>query len=213
MRRVLPVTLALMGLLSVPLAAEEKAPAPSGQTADAGQALRSSADRPTLPLRVQVVISRYQGERRVSSAPYSLLVTANGRKSSVHMGVEVPVPVGTFTSAPRSDASSAPPPAMPFTSFQYRNVGTSIECVVEPAEAGFYQLDLEVETSSVYPIDRSSPTTGETRPVMEGKPLFNSNSVRLSPLLRPGQHVEAVASTDPVSGDLIKIEVSLDLAK
>ncbi len=48
------------------------------------------------PLQVQVVISRYQGDKKVSTLPYSLSVEP-GRKTSLRMGAEVPV---TMTTSP-----------------------------------------------------------------------------------------------------------------
>src|SRR5689334_4782013 len=52
-----------------------------------------AAPKPTLvPLEVEVVLSRYQGEKKVSSIPYTLNVNANGAPTSMNMGTEVPVP-------------------------------------------------------------------------------------------------------------------------
>src|SRR4029453_19407622 len=48
-----------------------------------------------IPLKVTVVLSRYQGEKRVSSMPYSMGVMASGYgsapKTTLRMGVDVPV--------------------------------------------------------------------------------------------------------------------------
>ncbi len=151
-------------------------------------------------LRVEVVISRFQGETRVSNAPYSFLIAADNKKAVVKMGVEVPVAVTEF---PENEG---------IVSFQYRNVGTNIICFAEDRGEGLYQLRLMVETSSIY----GSPVLQTGRAPTElagGKPIFNSFSVNLDPLLRDGQSVEAVASTDPVTGDVVKIDVSLNVKK
>ena len=47
-----------------------------------------------MPLEVQVVISRYQGDKRVSSMPYVLVVNANAQAAiELNMGAEVPIPI------------------------------------------------------------------------------------------------------------------------
>ena len=35
-------------------------------------------------IQLQVVVSRYQGEKKISSLPYSLSVNPDGRKTSLH---------------------------------------------------------------------------------------------------------------------------------
>ena len=48
--------------------------------------------RPLVPLKVQLVVSRHAADKKISSLPYTLWVTANGKKTtSVRMGVQVPV--------------------------------------------------------------------------------------------------------------------------
>jgi hypothetical protein len=42
-------------------------------------------------LKVQVVISRYQGDKKISSQPYTLSVTPNARAASIRMGLQVAV--------------------------------------------------------------------------------------------------------------------------
>src|SRR3954465_6562376 len=62
-----------------------------------------------VPLKVLLTLARYQGEKKISSAPYTLWVTANDpHTTNLRMGVEMPVPTGA--------------------SLNYRNVGTSIDC-------------------------------------------------------------------------------------
>ncbi len=55
---------------------------------------------PLVPLDVQVVVNRYQGDKRVSSLPYTLAVNANDRTiSSIRMGARVPVSRGATAPA------------------------------------------------------------------------------------------------------------------
>ena len=47
-----------------------------------------------LPLKVQLVVSRHAGDKKISSLPYTLWVTANAKQTtSVRMGVQVPIPI------------------------------------------------------------------------------------------------------------------------
>ena len=159
---------------------------------------KKAAGTPDL-LRVEVVISRYEGEKQISNAPYHFLVPADRtRRADVKMGVEVPVRVTTFPGGEGSGAS-------PVARYQYRNVGTNISCVAHAPADGFYLLNLMVETSSVF-TGREGRSGG---PELVENPLFNSFLVTLDPLLRDGQRAQAVASTDPVTGDVVKIDVSL----
>src|SRR5262245_34337236 len=98
MRRQLPLLFAAAALVAVPGSAspQEKADAPK----------EAPAERKTVPtsLRVQLVISRYQGEKKVASLPYTLVVTAGDFRSPLpslprpsggrmRMGVDTPIPV------------------------------------------------------------------------------------------------------------------------
>src|SRR4051812_28213940 len=65
------------------------------------------APLPTLATKVEVVISRFQGEKKVSSQPYVLMPSSdpyrNGAAASVRIGVDVPV--GTTTTTRPAEAN------------------------------------------------------------------------------------------------------------
>jgi hypothetical protein len=44
-------------------------------------------------------------------------------------------------------------------------------------------------------------------------PLFRRFDTNLELWLRDGQAVQAIASTDPVTGEVVKIDVTLDVVK
>ena len=49
-----------------------------------------------IPLQVQVVISKYQGEKKIASAPYVLSVNANDNSlARLRVGAEVPLPMAS----------------------------------------------------------------------------------------------------------------------
>ena len=69
------------------------------------------------------MIARYQGDKKLASLPYTLVVGTGGARTRMRMGVDTPIPVTSFVSV---RAGWPKPP----TSFQYRNVGTNIDCAV-----------------------------------------------------------------------------------
>jgi len=174
------------------------APAHAQERADAKQPAARQ-----IPLRVQLVVSRFQGEKKVSSLPYTLSVVANdGDKTSMRMGVDVPIPNTVFASV------EGKPTTAPMTSYNYRSVGTNIDCSAKTLEEGVYKLDLAVEDSSVFVAEKSGT----------GMPGLPAPSVRrftssFNLLLRDGQTVQHTAATDPVSGEVLRVEVTLTVLK
>lgn len=180
--------------LAVCLAAPEVL---SAEEASSSQAPRLRA--PAHLLRIDVVMSRYDGDRLLNEAPYSFLVSADGKKTEVKMGVEVPIAVTRY-------AAQGEGPDGPITSFQYRNVGTNLRCSAVRRAGGYYQLELLAEASSI-PGDPSAGN-GPTA-VATDKPRFSTMNVSLAPVLRGGQSVDVATSTHPVTGESFRIKVKL----
>jgi hypothetical protein len=198
-RTLFPLAVAA-ALLVVPARGQaQDAPKPEGTKAE------SNAERrgPATTLRVQLVITRFQGEKKLASLPYTLVVTAGGSRARMRMGVDTPIP----TTSTSSDTGK------PMTSFQYRNVGTNIDCFAVDRGEGRYQLNIGVENSSALTgVGASSALTGVGASV-EGVPLFRRFETSLDPVLRDGQSVQTVASTDPVTGEVVKIDVTMNVVK
>jgi hypothetical protein len=113
----------------------------------------------------------------------------------MRMGLETPIPV--------SHPVTGPGDAKPRTSYNYRNVGTNLDCRARATNDGRYQLEMSVENSSAL-----SGTGASGMP-----PLFRTFNVNLNPILRDGQSLQTVASTDPVSGEVVKIDVAMNVVK
>jgi hypothetical protein len=176
-------------LPAYPLAAQDK-PAPEA----------SETKRPSpVPLRVQITIARFEGEKRVSSLPFTLMVNAGeGPITSLRLGVEMPIPVTTFSGA----AGVAAP-----TSFQYRNVGINIDCRADELRDGRYRIEGKVEQSSV------TPATEKPAPGALSAPFFRTFNTSFRSVLRDGQTVTHVVATDPVSGETTRIELGLAVVR
>jgi hypothetical protein len=210
-RQTAVVAVALLALGVAPLRAQEKEPAGTEPAVKAEKAdARSEQDRfRWATLRVQLVISRYQGEKKTGSLPYTFVVAARGLRTSaeggldrvrMRMGVDTPVP----TAAPAKAEGEPRPPV----SFQYRNVGTNIDCFARDFGDGRYQLNLTVENSSAIAGSERSADVAAA-----GAPLFRRFETSLNPLLRDGQTIQTIASTDPVTGEVVKIDVTLSVLK
>lgn len=163
-----------------------------------------AARPPALPLEIQIVVARYQGEKRIASVPYVMAVNANGERASLNMGAEVAIPNTTFT--PAGDAGKA----QPIVSYNYRSVGTSIVCgATTTSEDGRFEVNISVDDNSVYLKEDNAPPATP----IAGLPAFRSFKSRNTLLLRDGQTRQYTAATDRVSGETIRIDVSLKVVK
>jgi len=164
-------------------------------------------EKPTLvPLKLQLVVSRHAGDKKVSSVPYSLWVTANEtrRMTSIRMGVEVPVVTTVF---PTKEGQPAPPP-----SYSYRSVGTNIDCTAVSAGDGQYQVHITLDDSSVH-YDAREGAAGRPSTSVAGAPSFRSFKLNFSILLKDGQTAQYSSATDPVSGEVVKVDATLNVLK
>jgi hypothetical protein len=152
-------------------------------------------------LNVQFVLSRYQGDKKISSMPYMLGVLSNGPKTSLRIGTQVPVVTNVF--GVKSEFKE-----IPQQSYTYRDVGTNIDCQAMSTATGQYNLNVTVEDSSIH-LDRG----GDQKLPLRDVPAFRSFRASFSMQLREGQTMQYASATDPVSGEVMKIEVTLNVAK
>ena len=169
-----------------------------------GAVVRAQEPRaPMTQLRVQVVISKYQADKKTSSLPYTLTVSLNDprnvARASVRMGAQVPI---ATTTRPSGNADAAPVPTI-----QYRDVGTSIDCAATSADDGRFKLELTIDDSSVYS-DTAQGVTGRA-----GNPAFRSFRASNTVLLKDGQSAQYTSATDKVSGEVVKVDVTLTVVK
>lgn len=152
-------------------------------------------------LKVQLTLTRFVGEKKIASVPYMLGVLTQSQKTSLRMGVQVPVVQTVF--GPKAEGNA------PQSSYTYRDVGTNIDCQATDAGNGLYNLAITVEDSAIQ-MDRAEP--GDKTPLRD-VPAFRSFRASFAMVLRDGQTMQYASATDPVSGEVMKIDVSLSLAK
>jgi hypothetical protein len=93
-------------------------------------------------------------------------------------------------------------------SYNYRSVGTNIDITAESGPDGYYKLNMTVQDSSV-----QLDTTDRAKPLAPGAPMFRSFNSSFPLLLRDGQTTQYTSATDPVSGEVTKIDVTLNVLK
>jgi Bacterial type II and III secretion system protein len=202
--RVLVLTACLTTVFALGAGAQEPSPpAPPASPEPAPVVAPDSAKRALVPLEVRVVISRYQGEKKVSSMPYVLAVNANSGNSQLNMGAEVPIPMMASTGSSEEGAKVAP-----VTSFNYQTIGTSIDCVASTVDEGRYELTVAVDESSVL-----AEAGGREVSSVKGVPVLRKFRSRNRLLLRDGQTRQYTAATDRVNGETVRIDVTLNVVK
>ena len=167
------------------------------------------------PLQVQVTVSRYNGNTKISSMPYILTVNAAGSErklgdaenSRLRMGSQVPVPTVMFRQAKEPDGGSPAQPAA-IQSFNYQDIGTNIDCRARSMGDGRFELGISVEERSIF-TDVKEPAV----PVVQQAPVVRSFQTSQNLILRDGQSRQFTAATDRVSGEVVRIDVTLSVVK
>jgi hypothetical protein len=188
--------------LSVPVIARAQGSAGS----DASETAKKEA--PPVPIKLQVVLSDYDGTKKVSSLPYTIPLVVSGTRpggpySSIRVGVKVPV-----TTAAKTGDSAV----------QYIDVGTSIDARAARTDDGRFWVDLTVDRSSFYiaapgdgKIMGKEWSDGEAPPGRQ--PVLRQYRGSIGLFVHEGQATEASVATDPLTGHLLKVEVTLTEVK
>jgi hypothetical protein len=195
--------LMLLGLIIPAVCAQEPK---SAQTTPS----ESASAQPETALKVQVVISEYNGTQKVSSLPYTLFLVEQSDRSkwnqgSLRLDANVPVPAGTY-----NETSTGP---VVNTTYQMMSVGTDIDChlVPEPASDSRYHLTFTIHRTSLVPSAEGADM--KQLQTATGRPIVRTFQDSFDVLLRDGQTVEASSSVDPTTGNVMKVEITLNVEK
>ena len=118
--------------------------------------------------------------------------TGSGGIGSIQMGSEVPIPTTTINGT------------MTTTSYNFRSLGTNITCDASALADGFYRLGLSVQDSQIF---RQADAKSD------GIASFQSFRVTNAPILKDGQTVQFAVATDKTSGEVVKLDVTLNVVK
>ncbi len=193
-RTILALMLALLVLALPRLWAQDKE-----KSADAAKS--TETEKIITPLRVQVVFAEFDGEKKISSLPYTFLVNADERSipAAVRMGLRVPIETSSNTGVKQ---------------FQYQDVGTNIDGRAEKTGDGRFLLRLGVERSSVYvPGTEGKSAVFGGSEISSELPIVQQFRTQANLLIRDGQTIQSTVATDPVTGHVLKVDVTLSVLK
>jgi hypothetical protein len=159
----------------------------------------NEARLPEVPLKIQIVLSEFDGAQKISTLPYTLSALGTSERNrqwaKLRYGVRVPVNTGS-------------------DQYTYRDVGTNIDCVAFQHDEGNFRLDLSVERSSVTLPNATGKETewkpGDNTPA---HPLIRSFRDEFTVVVKNGQTIEGTSAVDPVTGHVLKIDVTLNVLK
>ena len=187
--KIMTATLAV--LMTTTLVAQDAQPSAQNRQATA------------VSLKVSLVFSRYQGEKKISSVPHTLWVTATDGRTPTTLRLGTQIPVATTVFGKEGEKTQ---------SYNYRDVGTNIDVNAALAQDGFYKLQITITDSSVYYPDQSEPAARSIT-ASTGAPAFRNFNSSFTLMLRDGQTAQSTAVTDPVSGQSIKLDATINVQK
>jgi len=168
---------------------------------------RQDAAKPA-PIRVQarvdVVLARYQGDKKTSSLPSTLFVTTNGSGTNIRLGVDVPVGTTTSTREPaanRAGESTTRP--------SYRNIGTNVDCGVSGGAGGTFDVFVSMDDSSIFTTDSDPRSAAKA----SDSSSFRTFTARNTIPMKDGQTTVFASVTDKVTGEVVKMEVTFTITK
>jgi hypothetical protein len=196
-KMIISLMVLMLGVLS-PLCLAQDKPKTEG---------KPKAEVQTTPVKVQIVFTEFEGDKKVKSLPYTLYVNAPDALdvqpiwARMRIGSRVPVYTG-------GDKGS----------MQYLDVGTNIDSRAAHTGDGRLWLSLNMERSWVdgdvsVPVTKSESSGSETSSGHFREPIIRNFRTELELKLREGQPIESTMATDPISGKVLKVEVSFTTVK
>ena len=197
MRIAAPVLVCVLAVGSAIVAQEKPASAPPQEKSSTSSSTPKEGLPRLVPLKVQIVLSRFKADKKIASLPYMLTVTANDRAgTNLRMGIDVPI-------ATKNPAG--------IQGYNYRSVGTNIDSFASTQPGDFYKLNITVEDSSIH-LD-PKPAESANAIVVQDIPAFRTFKSNFALLLRDGQTGQFTSAVDPISGEVMKVDVTLNVLK
>jgi len=169
---------------------------------------KPKSEAQSTPAKALIVFTEYDGDKKVKSLPYTLYINAPdapelrpGTWARLRIGSRVPVYTGGTTG-----------------NMTYVDVGTNIDARAAHTGNGRFLLYLNLERSWVegdvsVPVAKSDGSASETSAGHFREPIIRQFKTELDLKVREGQVVESTMATDPLSGRVLKVEVSISLVK
>lgn len=153
----------------------------------------------SIPIKVQLVFTEYDGDKKISSMPYSFMAIADEKvggyySTSLRTGVRIPIEVDG------KDQKTI-----------YMDVGSNIDCGVRSEDDGRFRVYLIFDRSALYPNKSSEGERLVAEP--NGQPLIRQFRTSENLILKDGQTSEHIMSTDPLNGHVIRVSVTINVQK
>jgi hypothetical protein len=190
MKKVSTLLMLLALLLSCPFGRGQEKATPS-----------SEKPRPIIPVKLTLLLTEFDGEKKVASLPYSILVNSDpsghvAYSSFVRVGVRVPVPSGG------KEGQST-----------FADVGSNVDCGVQAEDDGRFTVRLNFERSSLYFQGRGDEK-GTLKTAETGQPYIPT--IRAQSLLvtvKDGQSLEVLTATDPLNGHVFRLNLTVNVQR
>lgn len=183
--------------------------APFGRAQDKPKAEeKPKSEAQTTPAKALIVFTEYDGDKKVKSLPYTLYINAPdapelkpGTWARLRIGSRVPVYTGGNTG-----------------NMTYIDVGTNIDARAAHTGDGHFLLYLNLERSWVegdvaVPMMKSDSSQPDGSAGHFREPVIRQFKSELDLKVREGQVLESTMATDPLSGKVLKVEVSVSVVK
>jgi len=152
-----------------------------------------------IPVKVQIVLSEYDGDKKIASMPYSFMTITDERLGSYSTSLRTGVRIPAETESKDQKTT-------------YLDIGSNIDCGVRNEEDGRLTVHLVFERSALYP---GTPTGEEKLEVSRPNnlPLIRQFRTSENLIVKDGQTVESILSTDPLNGHVLRIAVTVNVIK
>jgi hypothetical protein len=166
---------------------------------------KSDTSKPSTTLKVQVVLTENEGEKKVANLPYTFFLKAPDANS--------PLPSWTMLRI----GSRVPVYAGKEGGMQYIDIGTNIDARAKSTDSGRFDVFLKLERSWVEG-EVSVATGGAPGATDQNAPRFKEPIIRqfktdLDLTMHDGESIQTAQAADPLSARILSITVSINVVK
>lgn len=151
------------------------------------------------PVKVQIVFTEFDGDKKISSMPYTFTVISDEKmggnySTSLRTGIRVPI---------ETDGKDQ--------KTTYMDIGSNIDCGIKTEDDGRYRVYLIFDRSTLYPNKSSEGERLIAEP--NGLPLVRQFRTSANLILKDSQTSENLLSTDPLNGHTLRVSVTITVQK
>ena len=155
--------------------------------------------KPSIPLKVQIVFTEFDGDKKISSMPYSFTVIADEKLGGYYTTVlrtGIRVPIETDGKDQKTT---------------YLDIGSNIDCGIKSEDDGRFRVYLTFDRSALYPNKSAEGERLVANP--GGQPVIRQFRTSENLILKDGQTSENIMSTDPLNGHTLRVSVTINVQR